>query len=147
MNQKLIVLPIILLLISFSRCYMQASLYDQLRDLQYSLPPEIISTLPTPDEGSVETNDNVVIKFSNPMVLSSVENSSNIFITKKDDATPISCSYNYESSTKSITLTPSSFLQREVTYIATLTTDIVNTEANPLKMIFPLNSLQDATLM
>jgi len=91
----------------------------------------IIDRSPKPNSTNHPVDGEITVKFSQPLQTSTVT-SSNIYLRKSGSTKNISADLKYTSSTRTITITPSSNLDYDTEYIVYLTNNIRDTNGNRL---------------
>lgn len=93
--------------------------------------PTIISRNPAPNETDVALDEKITIRFSKPMKESTIT-ATNIYLKKSSSSSKVSASLSYNSSTRTVTLTPSANLEPDTVYYVYVTASVKDTINNPV---------------
>ncbi|MDS1029677.1 Ig-like domain-containing protein [Bacillota bacterium LX-D] len=96
----------------------------------YASSPEISSCDPENRDTDIPVDTDITIRFSKSMKASTLEDEDNIYLVKDGSSRHVECDYDYNSSTRTVTITPHDDLQEDTKYYIYVTNDVEDSDGN-----------------
>jgi VCBS repeat-containing protein len=94
-------------------------------------PPQIVNRSPSPGASGVLIGSNVTVQFNEPMDAASITGST-FYLRAAGDTNNVPATVTYDSLTRTATLDPTSDLERNTLYTATVSSAVTDASGNPL---------------